>query len=66
VLALGLFHLRAKKQWQGKLRYCYYRALTPTIEDWELLSLPQRLFFLYPLFRPFRLAGKYARRLVLR
>jgi len=38
-------------------------ALTPRSYDWMFVSVPDSLFFLYYLLRPFRLAGKYGARL---
>ena len=38
-------------------------ALTPRSYDWMFVSVPDSLFFLYYLLRPFRLAAKYGARL---
>jgi hypothetical protein len=56
-----LFHewyvpLTALESARQKIRYLADRALTPTIEDWELIRLPRRLFPLYYAIRPLRLA----------
>jgi hypothetical protein len=34
-------------------------AVTPTVEDWQWVRLPDALAFAYPAVRPFRLAKKY-------
>ena len=39
-------------------------VLAPTLADWQLVSLPRPLFLLYYVVRPFRLAAKYAQRLL--
>ncbi|MCM2314516.1 MAG: nucleotidyltransferase family protein [Thermoanaerobaculia bacterium] len=36
----------------------------PRVTDWEALSVPRQLRFLFPLLRPFRLVMKYGRRAV--
>jgi hypothetical protein len=57
----ALFHLRAR-EWLGDgIRYALSLALTPTVADWTRLRVPAALSFLYHLYRPVRLAGKYGR-----
>lgn len=57
-----LFWLRARERWRDRLRYCLVVATAPTPAEYAVLSLPPRLSFLYFLFRPIRLAGKYGLR----
>ena len=52
-----------REHWQDKVRYCIDLGLTPTVGDWQYVSLPDSLFLLYYLIRPFRLALKYGPRL---
>jgi hypothetical protein len=59
-----LFFLRGRERWRHRVQYCVRFALTPTVDDWSSLRLPDALFFLYTLFRPLRLAGKYGLRAV--
>ena len=49
--------LLAKDRFPDRIRYCFIRALFPTVEDWQRVSLPDCLYFLYFLLRPLRLAG---------
>jgi hypothetical protein len=42
-----------------RVRYFFGRSFVPTFEDWEYVSLPDSLFPLYYLIRPFRLAMTY-------
>jgi hypothetical protein len=65
----GLFHewyvpLAALESARQRIRYLADRALTPTIEDWELVPLPRALFPLYYAIRPLRLAIQQSPRLV--
>jgi Uncharacterised nucleotidyltransferase len=59
-------HLKMNERLPDKIRYCARAATTQTVEDWELLSLPDFLFPLYYVLRPLRLVGKYVRRLLKR
>lgn len=52
---LALFRLRSREHLRDRVTYCFKRALAPTYQDLEGLSLPPSLEFLYPLVRPFRL-----------
>jgi len=58
------FHLRARERWRDRMRFCLRRALTPTLDDWAFVSLPDFLFPLYYALRPIRLAGQYGLRLL--
>ncbi len=60
------FHLRARERLADRIRYCLRLALTPTVGDFELVSLPATLYFLYYVLRPIRLARKYGSRRALR
>ena len=42
-----------------KIKFHLRLALTPTMEDWTFIRLPERFRFLYYLTRPVRLAKKY-------
>lgn len=42
------------------MRVLIRSALTPTISDWEVFNLPKPFYAVYYLFRPIRLACKYA------
>jgi hypothetical protein len=55
LLELTRFRLRSRERWRDRVSYCLKRALTPTHQDLENLTLPSSLEFLYPLVRPFRL-----------
>ncbi len=55
-----LFHVRTKDRGVDQIRYCTRLLFTSTPVDWQLLTLPTSLSFLYPLLRPFRLVKKYA------
>jgi hypothetical protein len=56
------FYLRVRERtWDG-VRYCLSMVLTPTVADWNQLSVPSSLSFAYRAFRPIRLVGKYAGR----
>jgi hypothetical protein len=57
-----LFQLRAKERLGHRLRYVLYGLVGPGKEDWMSVSLPDRLFPLYFLIRPLRLAGEYGLR----
>jgi hypothetical protein len=59
-------HLKMKERLPDKFRYCVRAATTQTVEDWEVLTLPNFLFPFYYVLRPLRLAGKYGRRLLKR
>lgn len=56
----SLFHLRSIETFWKRFQYCYYLAIPPSSVEFEILELPPSLFFLYYLFRPFRLLGKYS------
>jgi Uncharacterised nucleotidyltransferase len=45
-----------------KIKFHLRLALTPTMEDWTFIRLPERFRFLYYLTRPLRLAKKYVLR----
>jgi hypothetical protein len=55
LLELTRFRLRSRERVRDRVSYCLKRALTPTHQDLENLTLPTSLEFLYPLVRPFRL-----------
>ena len=53
------FTLGLRVRLADKVRYCIDLGLTPTVGDWQYVSLPDSLFPLYYLIRPFRLALTY-------
>ena len=55
------FHLLARERLRDGLRFGVSLFLTPTLADWQALSLPPALSFLYYGVRPQRLLGKYFR-----
>ena len=62
-LETARFQLPLKDSVRDRLRYVFIRAFLPTVEDWKLVSLPDGLYGLYFLIRPFRLAGLLSSRL---
>jgi hypothetical protein len=57
-------HIKMNERLQDKIRYCVRAVTTQTVEDWELLPLPNFLFPFYYVLRPIRLISKYGRRLL--
>jgi hypothetical protein len=55
-------HIKMRERLPDKIRYCVRAATTQTVEDWDLLPLPNFLFPLYYVLRPIRLTGKYGLR----
>ena len=64
ILDGALLQLRMRERKRDKLRSSLRLAATPRVYDWMFLPLPDRLFFLYYLLRPLRLAGKYGAKLL--
>jgi hypothetical protein len=62
VLAASWFHLRTKERLKDKLDYLRIRALIPTVEDWQWVYLPDRLYWVYFLLRPLRIASQLLQR----
>lgn len=58
-LARWRYHLQMMERSQDKLRYLARRVTTPTLADWEHVSLPTTS--LYRLFRLIRLSGELGR-----
>jgi len=58
-----VYHLRARERWRDRLRYVVLLAVSLTPGDWDALHLPDWLFPLYYLLRPFRLLKVYLPRL---
>jgi hypothetical protein len=54
-------YLRMRERFRDRARYFWSTLLTPTLEDWSCVSLPDALYGLYYLVRPIRLLGKYGR-----
>jgi hypothetical protein len=57
------FRVRARERWRDALRVARAAAFAPGAADWALVRLPDRLYALYYVLRPFRLAAKYGMRL---
>jgi hypothetical protein len=66
VLQSLIFHLRTRESWTDGLRYCFHRALTPTVSDITWIRLPRSLRWLYYPIRPLRLATHSASNLLSR
>jgi hypothetical protein len=56
------FYSRAMDRFRDKRRYLFDVVASPTIPEWELVSLPSSLSFLYYPIRGIRLLGKYGLR----
>jgi hypothetical protein len=59
LLERARFFLQARERFRDGARFCLSLALVPQISDWEVLSLPSYISFIYILIRPMRLASKY-------
>ena len=66
ILDGALLQLRMRERRRDRLRSSLRLVATPRVYDWMFLPLPDRLFFLYYLLRPLRLAGKYGAKLLQR
>jgi hypothetical protein len=55
----SLFHLKVRERLHDRLLHCVRFAMATTHGDWTSLRLPDFLFPLYSMLRPFRLAVKY-------
>ena len=56
--------IRSIEGTRPRMRYIAHRMLAPTMGDYELLPLPEALFPLYWVIRPFRMALQYGPRLI--
>ena len=56
------FYLKVSERRRDKVLFPLRLASTPTVEDWQVLSLPPALSFLYYFIHPLRILGKYGRR----
>ena len=56
------FHYRMHERRRDRFRYTLHTMIDPNLADWERYPLPERLFPLYYVIRPLRLAGKYMHR----
>ena len=59
LLARMPFHLRWRERFGDRITYTFRLLMTPTVEDWQLVSLPEPLAFLYLFLRVPRLLRKY-------
>ncbi|HSP54534.1 MAG TPA: nucleotidyltransferase family protein, partial [Dehalococcoidia bacterium] len=55
------YYIRAMERTRDKLRYCIRFLTTPMEEDWDNLALPDALFPLYYVLRPFRVGRWFPR-----
>lgn len=62
-LRKALFHLRTMDRTVDRARYCLKWAVTPNVNDWMFISLPDALYPLYFIVRPFRMLIYYGRKL---
>jgi Uncharacterised nucleotidyltransferase len=53
------FHYRMHERRRDRFRYTLHTMIDPNLADWQRYPLPERLFPLYYVIRPVRLAGKY-------
>ena len=53
------FYFSLQSKPRDKVNYIFRLVTNPNVGDWELLSLPARLSFLYAVLRPVRLIKKY-------
>jgi hypothetical protein len=58
-----LFYIEARERFLDRARLRLRLVTTPTVEDWNLLPLPDQLFYLYYLIRPMRQAYAYRTKL---
>jgi hypothetical protein len=49
------FHLRARERLRDKITYLWISLAQPTSEDWRWLPMPDYLYWLYYVLRPWRL-----------
>jgi hypothetical protein len=57
-LAIALASMERRRD---RIRYWAYRAVTPTMGDWEFLPLPRMLYPAYVFIRPLRFVAMYLR-----
>ncbi len=55
-------HLQMRERFRDKMLHCLRVAFIPSQDDWEWVSLPPRLSFLYYVLRPIRLLVKHLRK----
>ena len=60
-MPLHLLHLQMRERPMDRMRHVVRLAITPTLEDWRMLSVPDNLSFLYYPIRVVRLLSKYGR-----
>jgi hypothetical protein len=51
------FYLKVSERRRDKFYFCLRLTSTPTVEDWQALSLPPALSFLYYLIHPLRIGN---------
>lgn len=56
---ISRFRMDARERLRDRVRYTLAAAFLPSLEDWEWVSLPRGLYWLYFLLRPVRMMLKY-------
>ena len=59
-------YLQMRERLQDRLGHTLSLFFTPSVADWEIISLPEGLSFFYYLIRPFRLASKFGSKMLRR
>jgi hypothetical protein len=59
LLETARFYTATRERQRDRLSYCARLLFTPTMGDWKMVALPERLSFLYYGLRPLRLLGTY-------
>ncbi|HEX6805057.1 MAG TPA: nucleotidyltransferase family protein [Terriglobales bacterium] len=59
-----VFMMRLREKWRDRVRFAYRLASTPSLEEWDAVALPHRLFPLYRGVRAWRLVKRFARMFV--
>jgi hypothetical protein len=55
LIAVTAFYLQTRDRFKDKLTHVLVRLTIPTVEDWRRVPLPDSLYWMYYLIRPFRL-----------
>jgi hypothetical protein len=54
--------LRLRERWQDRVRFALRLAITPSVGEWQSLSIPDRLFPMYRAVRGIRLLRRFCTR----
>jgi hypothetical protein len=52
--------MRLREKWRVRVQFLWRLALTPSVGEWSVISLPATLFPIYRLLRVFRLLRRFA------